>query len=172
MCEGARATSTLEVPAAEAKNHRVLAFDIPPGVAKMLIEYRNVIAPKIIGRRPDKVFVNVDGSPKAPQTVALLIRTALRKRAGIDLTPHQFRHLAARILLDAEPGNFETVRQALGHASLNTTTAAYTGIDTKRAGRHYHRILEETLASVTPRTGKLKRPQRPGPRPQPKKPRS
>ena len=30
------------------------------------------------------------------------------------LTPHQFRHLSAKILLDAEPGSFETVRQLLG----------------------------------------------------------
>jgi len=173
--EGARAISTLEIPAAEVKNRRVLAFEIPPHVAKMLIEFRNTIAPKIIGRRPDKVFVNVDGSPKAPQTVALLIRTALRKRAGIDLTPHQFRHLAARILLDAEPGNFETVRQALGHASLNTTTAAYTGIDTMRAARHYHRIIEQTLESATPKTGKPKGSKPKGshrPQPRPKKPRS
>jgi integrase len=172
MREGARAISTLEIPAEEVKNHRVLAFDIPPVVAKMLIEYRNTIAPKIIGRRPDKVFVNVDGSPKAPQTVALLIRTALRKRAGLELTPHQFRHLAARILLDAEPGNFETVRQALGHASLNTTTAAYTGIDTRRAARHYHRIIEQTLESATPKTGKPKGSKPKGShRPPPKKPR-
>jgi integrase len=160
MREGARAISTLEIPAEEVKNRRVLAFDIPPHVAKMLIEYRNTIAPKIIGRRPDKVFVNTDGSQKAPQTVALLIRKVLRKRAGIELTPHQFRHLAARILLDAEPGNFETIRQTLGHASRSTTTTAYTGIDTVRAARHYHRILEQTLASAPPRTGKPKRSNR------------
>jgi len=168
MREGARAISTLEIPAEEVKNRRALAFDIPPHVAKMLIEYRNTIAPKIIGRRPDKVFVNTDGSQKAPQTVALLIRKVLRKRAGIELTPHQFRHLAARILLDAEPGNFETICQTLGHASRSTTTTAYTGIDTVRAARHYHRILEQTLASAPPRTGKPKRSNRP----RVKKPRS
>ena len=34
------------------KNRLKRAFDIPPGVATMLIEYRDRIAPKIIGRRP------------------------------------------------------------------------------------------------------------------------
>ena len=47
MGEGDRATSTLEVPPGEMKNEAELAFDIPPHVAKMLIEYRDRIAPKV-----------------------------------------------------------------------------------------------------------------------------
>lgn len=50
--EGARAVSTLELPAGEVKNGTKLAFDIPPAVVKMLIEYRDRFAPKIIGHRP------------------------------------------------------------------------------------------------------------------------
>ena len=53
MREGARAISTLELPAHEVKNGTELAFDIPPRVAKMLIEYRDRFAPKIIGHRPN-----------------------------------------------------------------------------------------------------------------------
>ena len=37
------------------------------------------------------------------------------------LSSHQFRHLSAKVLLDAEPGNFETVRQLLGHKSRRQT---------------------------------------------------
>ena len=68
MREGARAISTLEVPAHEVKNRTELAFDIPPRVAKMLIEYRDRFAPKIIGHRPTRLFVNVDGTPKNQAT--------------------------------------------------------------------------------------------------------
>jgi hypothetical protein len=46
------ATSTLELPAAEVKNRTEVAFDIPNHLAKMLIEYRNRLVPKVIGRRP------------------------------------------------------------------------------------------------------------------------
>ena len=46
MREGPRAISTLELPAGEVKNGTELAFDIPPNVAKMLIEYRDRFAPK------------------------------------------------------------------------------------------------------------------------------
>jgi hypothetical protein len=40
-------------------------FDIPSDVAKMPIDYRNRIAPKIIGHRPERLFVNIDGSAKS-----------------------------------------------------------------------------------------------------------
>jgi len=146
--QGPSAISTLEIPAAEVKNRRELAFDLPPPLARMLLDYVNGIAPRIIGRRPMPLFVNIDGTAKQPQSVALLIRTTLHKRLGIDLTPHQFRHLSARTILDAEPGAFETVRQLLGHKSLTTTVASYTGVDSARAARHHHQIIENTLASA------------------------
>ena len=78
MREGARAISTLELPAHEVKNGTEHAFDIPLHVAKMLIEYRDRFAPKIIGHRPTRLFVNVDGTPKNQATVAGLIMNYLR----------------------------------------------------------------------------------------------
>src|SRR4051794_19827047 len=45
----------------EVKNKVELTFDVPPHLTKMLLEYRDRIAPKIIGRRPKRLFVNRDG---------------------------------------------------------------------------------------------------------------
>lgn len=146
--QGPGVISTLEIPAEEVKNRRALAFDLPPPLARMLLEYVNDVAPRILGRRPERLFFNIDGTAKHAQAVAQLIRKTLRKRLGIELTPHQFRHLSARTVLDAEPGAFETVRQLLGHQSLNTTVTAYTGINSARAARHHHQIIENTLASA------------------------
>ena len=129
-----------------------LAFDIPPRVAKMLIEYRDRFAPKIIGHRPTRLFVNVDGTPKNQATVAGLIMSYLRRRAGIVLTPHQFRHLSAKVMLDADPGEFETVRQFLGHKSIKTTVGAYAGIDSRRAARRHQHLVEQALAAEMPTT--------------------
>jgi integrase len=152
--EGRGAISSLELPAHEVKNRTPLAFDIPPHLAKMLIEYRNRLAPKVIGRRPDRLFVKADGTAKNQWAVAWLIRTYLRKRTGLQLSGHQFRHLSAKVILDADPGNFETARQLLGHASLQTTVAAYAGISSRRAGRHHQHLVEEALAAQLPRPGR------------------
>jgi integrase len=158
--QGRGAISTLEIPAQEVKNRRDLAFDLPPKLAGMLVDYAKIIGPRIIGRRPERLFVNRDGTAKDSQSVALLIRKTLRKRVGVELTPHQFRHLSARTVLDAEPGAFETVRQLLGHKTLNTTVTAYTGIDSARAARHHHQIIEHTLASAPFSFGRRGQPRR------------
>ena len=156
--EEPRAISTLELSAGEVKNRMELAYDIPPHLAKMLLEYRDRIAPNVIGHRPEQLFVNSNGTPKSQATVAWLITTYAKKRAGIVLTAHQFRHLSAKILLDAEPGSFETVRQLLGHQSLKTTVGAYAGIDTRRAARHHQRLIEDALASQKMPPRRLRRP--------------
>ena len=150
---GVGTASTLELSNAEVKNRMELAFDIPLRVAKMLLDYRDRIAPQIIGNRPARLFVNVDGTPKSPATVAWLIASYTKRRAGIVLTPHQFRHLSAKVLLDAQPGAFETVRQFLGHKSTKTTANAYAGIDSRRAARHHQRLIDEATAHQIPLRG-------------------
>ena len=142
---GADATSSLEIPAGEMKNKTAIAFDVPPLVAKMLIEYRERISPKIIRRRPKRLFVNADGTPKSPSTVAWLIKTYATRRAGVELTPHQFRHLQAKVVLDDQPGAFELVKQSLGHRNLKTTVGSYAGVDSRRAARHHHRLIDQVL---------------------------
>ena len=150
--KGPDAVSSLELPAGEVKNKMPMAFDIPPRLAKMLIEYREAIAPKIIGRKPDSLFVNVDGTRKHQSTLAHLISRYLKKREGILLSPHQFRHVSAKVMLNHSPGNFEGVRQLLGHSSVGTTSAFYAGIDSRRAARHHQRLIDEILN--TPPSGR------------------
>jgi integrase len=148
--DGPRATSSLELSASKVKNRMELAFDIPSEVARMLIEYRNGIAPKVIGHRPDRLFVRADGTPKSQWSVAWLIRTYLKKEVGVEFSAHLFRHLSAKLILEAEPGNFETPRQLLAHKNQSTTVAAYAGIDSRRAGRHHQRLVEQALAAEKP----------------------
>ena len=151
---GAGATSTLELSNGEVKNKRELAFDVPPRLTKMLLEYRDRIAPKILGHRPKRLFVNRDGRPKSSRSIATLVRTYARNRAGLALSPHQFRHLSAKVLLDAQPGAFQIVSQLLGHKNEQTTVNAYAGIDTRRAARHHQRLIEDAIA---PQLGRLPR---------------
>ena len=150
LYEGPGAVSTLDISAGEVKNKRPIEFDIPPHIVRMLIEYRDHVAPKIIGRKPDRLFINPDGTPKGSQTLSFLIRRMVRKHAGVELSPHQLRHLAAKILLDDSPGAFELIKQLLGHQSLKTTVNFYAGIDTRRAARHHHRLLQQGAEEIRP----------------------
>ena len=154
---GAGATSTLELSNGEVKNKIELAFDVPPRLTKMLLEYRDRIAPKILGHRPKRLFVNRDGTTKGARSIATLVRTYARKRAGIALSPHQFRHLSAKVLLDAQPGAFEIVRQLLGHKNEQTTVNAYAGIDSRRAARHHQHLIENAIEPRIPTPEKASR---------------
>jgi integrase len=153
--EGPGAVSSLELAASEMKNKMPMAFDIPPRLAKMLIEYRDEIAPKAIGKKPDNLFVNVDGIRKGQSTLAHLISRHLKKREGILLSPHQFRHVSATVMLNRSPGNFEGVRQLLGHSSIETTSAFYAGIDSRRAARHHQHLIDDILN--TPLVGRTRK---------------
>jgi integrase len=87
------------------------------------------------------LFVSWNGRPKTQAAVALTIEKTVLKYVGVKLTPHQFRHLAAKIMLDQNPGAYELVRQLMGHKNMQTTTNFYAGIDTRRAGRAHSDLI-------------------------------
>ena len=125
----------------ETKNNVPLEFELPLELSDRLVAYRNSIAPAVIGKRPDAVFVTWRGKPRTQAAIALSIEKTVLKYVGVRLTPHQFRHLAAKIMLDHNPGAYELVRQLMGHKNMQTTTNFYAGIDTRRAGRAHCELL-------------------------------
>ena len=77
----------------------------------------------------------------------------LWKELGLEVTPHQFRHAAAYIILKADPGNYELVRRVLGHRSITTTLNFYIGLESLEATRQFGEIvtgLERGEAPVKP----------------------
>ena len=51
------------------------------------------------------LFPGKDGRHKAQRTMSQQVTETLAKRTGLTMTPHQFRHLAAKLILDNEPGD-------------------------------------------------------------------
>ncbi len=127
--------------AEETKNNVPLEFELPPALSDRLHVYRNKIAPAVIGRRPDHMFLTWRGKPRTQAAIAVAIEKTVLKYVGVRLTPHQFRHLAAKIILDANPGAYELVRELMGHKNMQTTTNFYAGIDTRRAGRAHLELI-------------------------------
>jgi site-specific recombinase XerD len=54
---------------------------------------------------------------------------------------HRFRHAVGKIFLDRNPGQYEVVRQLLGHKDIKTTVAFYAGAESASAGRHYAQTI-------------------------------
>jgi integrase len=115
----------------ETKNDVQLELELPLVLSNRLWAMRNEIAPSITGKRPETVFVTVTGKPKSIAAIRFGIKRTVLRRLGVHITPHQFRHFAAKLL---------------GHKSLRTTTRFYAGPDTRRAGRAHAELISRLRA--------------------------
>jgi integrase len=153
--QGRSKRALIVIGADETKNDAQLELELPLVLSNRLWSMRNEIAPSITGLRPETVFVTVTGKPKSVPAIRVGIERTVLRRLGVHITPHQFRHVAAKLHLDADPGAYESARQLLGHRCLRTTTRFYAGPDTRRAGRaHAELISRLRAAKLKPRLSK------------------
>src|SRR5215212_11962148 len=71
------------------------------------------------------------------------ITKAVQKATGLRLTAHQFRHAAAALMLQHDPGNYEWVRRVLGHKSIQTTINFYIGLETTQASERFGQVVRQ-----------------------------
>ena len=133
----------LVIPAAEVKNDQSLDFLLPEAtserVKRYITEWRCLFLPK----SNPHLFPGRAGKAKDQGALRKQIERALWDRAALRLTPHQFRHAAAKILLDARPGHYEVVRKLLGHKSMATTYNHYAGAETQAAVELYADVITD-----------------------------
>ncbi|MDZ4736871.1 MAG: site-specific integrase [Rhodospirillaceae bacterium] len=141
----------------EVKNDEPIDFELAPSVMKMLERYQCRFLAILGGPNCRHLFCTTSGQPKAQATLAQQIQKTIAKRLGLVMTMHQFRHLAAKLHLDADPDAYERLRQLLGHTSLRTTLNAYAKPDTRRAGKEHDRIIEARRQDLADRTSHPRR---------------
>jgi integrase len=131
------------IPAHEVKNERDLEYPLSPRVLQILDLYLRVYRQLLLkDARSSKLFVSWSGRQKKPHELGAQIPKLIRERLGLDVNLHLFRHLAGYVFLKKNPGQYECVRQLLGHKSLKTTIDFYTGLEHADAFRRYDEILE------------------------------
>ena len=99
------------IGADETKNDVQLELELPLVLSNRLLAMRNDIAPSVTGLRPQTVFVTVTGKAKSAAAIRIGIERTVLRRLGVHITPHQFRHFAAKLHLDANPGAYESARR-------------------------------------------------------------
>jgi integrase len=80
---------------------------------------------------------------KTSRTLSLRITDRIEKGCGLRTTAHQFRHAAAAIFLKDHPGEYETIRQLLGHRNIQTTMNFYVGLNTIQANEVFGKIIKK-----------------------------
>lgn len=135
----------LHFEAGEVKNNLALDFVLPESTSKRIDRYIKDWRP---AAKPDGnpyLFPGRNQKPKDESALRNLITDKLFLVTGIKLTPHQFRHTAAKLFLDKYPGQYEVVRKVLGHKALSTTYSHYAGAETKAAIAHYDDAIVSLL---------------------------
>ena len=150
------AISHIMIPADEVKNKRPIVLPVAPKVNRLLQEW--IVTYRPIDAAPGCHYLfpghGTGDRPITPQALREAVVKATREHAGVRLSPHQFRHLAARKFLKAFPGQYEVVRQLLGHADLATTLRAYCSQEDEEAIRRYDEVVSQRLhARNEDRTG-------------------
>ena len=143
------------------KNGEESVFEIPTALAERFLIYRNEIAPAVIGVRPDAVFVTLASKQKTQAALQTAILRTVRRHLGIKMTPHQFRHFAAKLHLDVNPSALDLVGQLLDHKSLHSTRRFYAGLDSARASRAHAELIMKIRESRSPPARRAQKPRRP-----------
>lgn len=151
---GRRGVVHLIIPAAQVKNHQPLEFELLPDTARLLRVYLEEFRPRLVEAPSAWLFPGRGGNPKHERVLAKQITDTIRERTGLDIHPHLFRHLAAKLYLDRNPGGYEVVRRVLAHRRMETTVGFYTGTETAAAVRHFDaEMLKLRSSTVAARPG-------------------
>jgi integrase len=130
----------LVIPADETKNTRMLEFALPAYVVALLGQYLAHYRPLVAPSGNDYLFASPSGH-LAQDNFGPKISRLVRQRAGLEVNPHLFRHLAAKLVLEDTPGGYGIAQDILGHKSPKTTRNFYAGTETAASLRHFERIV-------------------------------
>jgi integrase len=128
----------LVVPGEEVKNDEPLNHPLPKETVEILDLYLREFRPRLCAPENPWLFPGKsDEAAKSGHTLSQQVSKFIAKATGLKINIHLFRHLAAKLYLDQNPGQYENVRRHLGHRDIRTTVNAYAGMETAAASRHF-----------------------------------
>lgn len=134
----------LVIPKAEVKNRVDLEYPISERLLDVIDDYMQHYQPLLsTGHANGLLFPGrKGGTSKTISKLRERIVSTIDREIGLEINPHLFRHLSALIFLSRYPGQYEAVRQLLGHRSVQTTINFYVGFETNEAMVRYDNLLQ------------------------------
>ena len=130
----------------DTKNNVRLEFVFKEYLTQLIDEYVRDYWPTLLrGRKEDYLFPGLRDGAKGKISFSVQITKRIYKATGLKMTVHQFRHAAGAIILKNRPGEFELVRQILGHRSIATTMRCYVGLETIQASEIFTNMIMDEI---------------------------
>jgi integrase len=134
----------LVFPHYDVKNRVRLDRELDDVVTDLISEYVHELRPLLVrGSNACWLFPGETGGYKTPTTLSDQVTKRIAKATGLRITVHQFRHAAGALILKHQPGNYELVRQLLGHRNLQTTINFYCGLESTHASEIFGKIVRD-----------------------------
>jgi integrase len=140
----------------DVKNQETLEYPLPPESVDLIERYIREFRPRLTSSANTALFPGRRGGPKNESVFGKQISKTVLDHTGLEVHPHLFRHIAAKLHLDCNPGDYETVRRVLAHRSIDTTIGFYIGAEVTAAVRHF----DQTILKLR-RDSKVKAPEKP-----------
>ena len=132
------------IPGDEVKNVQDLDFPLGKTTIALMDLYLKVYRPLLLKGKRDQgsLFISWNGVQKSEAALSAQITKFIKVQAGYHLNPHAFRHLVGLIFLRAFSGEYEPVRQLLGHKDIRTTINFYVGLETQDSFKRLDKIMD------------------------------
>ena len=136
----------LTFPDYDVKNRVRLEYPLAQYLTRMIDEYIHDFRPTFLrGQNADWLFPGQREGAKSSILFSGQITQRIHQRTGLRMTVHQFRHAAGALILQSRPGEYELVRQLLGHRNVQTTINAYIGLENIHASDIFSKIVMEHM---------------------------
>ena len=132
------------IPGDQVKNEQDLDFPLGRKTIGLLDMYTTLYRPLLLTGAADQgsLFISWNGVQKTEAALSAQITKFIKDQAGYHLNPHAFRHLVGLIFLRAFPGEYEPVRQLLGHKDIRTTINFYVGLETQDSFKRLDKVMD------------------------------
>ena len=129
------------IDGSEVKNEYDIEIPLPRVLLERIDIYMKRFHPLLAPPECQMLFPSDDGGHKRTTVLSNQISVCLRQRIGVAMNCHLFRHLAAKLYLEAFPGSYAIVQILLGHKGINTTIRTYAGTEHAAVFRIYDEFI-------------------------------
>jgi site-specific recombinase XerD len=127
----------------DVKNDQTLNYVLGENFIKLYRTYVDVYRPLLLkDNKSTSLFISRTGRTKTPAELGVQVQKFIKAHTGLHMNIHLFRHLTGYVYLQNYPGQYEPVRQLLGHKDLRTTVSFYVGLEEDAAFKRYGEILD------------------------------
>lgn len=142
---GGRRITHIFLSAEEMKNRHGMEWALPRETADLIETYLRDYRPHLLEDPANPyLFPSRELYGRTAQELAIGLCSLIGRELGIELNIHLLRHFAGWLYLQRNPGQYEILRQVLGHKKLEVTRACYTGLEADAAARHFDAsVLQE-----------------------------